>query len=124
MQQTEKLCRSGYRKYYQKEHLFFWQRLRPNHTRSRAKGAEPPPAHNLLGHSERFFVACVLWGFCILLQKEVYTGEVLVQLQLDTGLDQTLIITESQILEMSTDVFTLHSSDPTFHYIKISSCFF
>lgn len=69
-------------------------------------------------------MAYVLWGFCILLQKEVYTGEVLVQLQLDTGLDQTLIITESQILEMSTDVLTLHSSDPTFHYIKISSCFF
>lgn len=25
---------------------------------------------------------------------------------------------------MSTDVFTLHSSDPTFHYIRISNCFF
>lgn len=25
---------------------------------------------------------------------------------------------------MSTDVFTLHSSDPTFHYIRNSNCFF
>lgn len=90
------------------------------HTRF-SNGRESPPNDNSLGHLERFFMVYVLWGFCILLQKEVYSGEVFAQLQLETGPDQNLLITRSQILEMPTHVFTLHSSDPTFHFIRTSN---
>lgn len=101
--------------------FFFWQSLRVIQF---SKGGESPPNDNSLGHLERFFTVYVLWGFCILLQKEVYSEEVFAQLQLETGLDQNLLITESQTLEMPTHVFTLHSSDPTFHYIRPSNwCF-